>query len=55
MELALGLDARDNAVAESFFHFLKTEWNRRRTYKTLENARQDVFDYVELVYSPREI
>ena len=43
----------DNAVAESFFHLLKTERIRRKTYKTRKNARQDVFDYIELFYNPK--
>jgi len=32
---------------------LKTERIRRKTYKTRENARQDVFDYIELFYNPK--
>lgn len=43
----------DNAVAESFFHLLKTERIRRKTYKTRAEARQDVFDYIELFYNPK--
>jgi putative transposase len=43
----------DNAVAESFFHLLKTERIRRKTYKTRKDARQDVFDYIELFYNPK--
>lgn len=43
----------DNAVAESFFHLLKTERVRRKTYKTRKDARQDVFDYIELFYNPK--
>ena len=43
----------DNAVAESFFHLLKTERIRRKTYKTRKEARQDVFDYIELFYNPK--
>ena len=43
----------DNAVAESFFHLLKTERVRRKTYKTREEARQDVFDYIEIFYNPK--
>jgi putative transposase len=43
----------DNAVAESFFHLLKTERIRRKTYKTRELARQDVFDYIEMFYNPK--
>jgi len=38
----------DNAVAESFFHLLKTE-----RIKTRKDARQDVFDYIELFYNPK--
>ena len=45
-------DCWDNAVAESFFSSLKRERIRRRTYKTREEARQDVFDYVEMFYNP---
>jgi putative transposase len=43
----------DNAVAESFFHLLKSERIRRKTYATREEARQDVFDYIELFYNPK--
>ena len=43
----------DNAVSESFFHLLKTERIRRKTYKTRKDARQDVFDYIELFYNPK--
>ena len=43
----------DNAVAESFFHLLKTERIRRKIYKTRKDARQDVFDYIELFYNPK--
>ncbi|MCP1470677.1 putative transposase [Sphingobium sp. OAS761] len=35
----------------SFFSSLKRERIRRRTYKTREEARQDVFDYVEMFYN----
>lgn len=44
-------NGHDNAVAESFFSSLKREHIRRRTYKTREEARQDVFDYVEMFYN----
>lgn len=53
MEPALGLDPWDNAVAESFFHLLKSERIRRKTYKTRELARQDVFDYIEMFYNSK--
>jgi putative transposase len=43
----------DNAVAESFFSSLKKERVRRRIYKTRDEARADLFDYVEMFYNPR--
>ena len=43
----------DNAVMESFFSSLKTERTARRTYRTRDEARADVFDYVELFYNLR--
>ncbi len=46
-------NCHDNAVAESFFNLLKRERIRRRIYKTREEARQDVFDYVEMFYNPK--
>ena len=39
-------NCHDNAVAESFFNLLKRERIRRRLYKTREQARQDIFDYI---------
>ena len=45
-------NCHDNAVAESFFHLLKRERIRRRTYSTRDSARQDVFDYIEMFYNP---
>ena len=44
-------NCHDNAVAESFFNPLKRERIRRRTYKTRADARQDVFDYIEMFYN----
>lgn len=46
-------NCHDNAVAESFFNLLKRERIRRRTYRTREEARQDVFDYIEMFYNPK--
>lgn len=45
-------NCHDNAVAESFFQLLKRERIRRRIYNTREDARQDVFDYIEMFYNP---
>jgi putative transposase len=46
-------NCHDNAVAESFFNLLKRERIRRRKYKTREDARSDVFDYIEMFYNPK--
>jgi len=43
----------DNAAMESFFSSLKTERTERKTYRTRDEARADVFDYVERFYNPR--
>ena len=42
----------DNAVMESFFSSLKTERIARKVYQTRDQARADVFDYVERFYNP---
>ena len=43
----------DNAVAESFFQLLKRERIKRKVYTTREQARADVFDYIEMFYNPK--
>jgi len=43
----------DNSAMESFFSTLKTERVHRRRYRTRDEARADVFDYVERFYNPR--
>ena len=42
----------DNDAMESFFSSLKTERTARKTYRARNQARQDVFDYIERVYNP---
>jgi len=37
------------AVAESFCQLLKRKRIRRRDYPTREAARQDVFDYIDVL------
>lgn len=46
-------NCHDNAVAESFFQLLKRERIKRRIYATRDEARADVFDYIELFYNTR--
>lgn len=43
----------DNAAIESFFSSLKTERTARKVYRTRDDARADVFDYIERFYNPR--
>lgn len=46
-------NCHDNAVAESFFQLLKRERIRRRIYVTREEAKSDVFNYIEMFYNAR--
>lgn len=46
-------NCHDNAVAESFFQLLKRERIRRKIYIDREEARRDVFNYIELFYNPK--
>ena len=41
----------DNAVAESFFHTLKTELVGFEDYRTRDQARSSLFEYIELFYN----
>lgn len=43
----------DNAAMESFFSSLKTERIRGRIYRSRDQARADVFDYIERFYNPK--
>ena len=41
----------DNAVSESFFHTLKTELVHHIKFKTTEEAKQAIFEYIEVFYN----
>jgi putative transposase len=41
----------DNAAMESFFSSLKTERTANKIYRTRDEARADVFDYIERFYN----
>ena len=47
--------AYDNAVAESFFSALKNEWVHHHDFKTREEARSAIFDYIECFYNTQRI
>ena len=55
MEPALGLDPWDNAPMESFFHTLKTERVHHRIYATRDDARRDLFAYIEGFYNSHRL
>ena len=42
----------DNSAMESFFSSLKTERTARKVYRSRDQARSDVFDYIERFYNP---
>ena len=42
----------DNSAMESFFSSLKTERLTRKTFRTRDEIRAEVFDYVECFYNP---
>ena len=42
----------DNAAMESFFSSLKTERISRKVYRSRDEARADVFDYIKRFYNP---
>lgn len=44
-------ECHDNAVAESFFGTLKTELVDDEDYKTREQAKQSLFEYIEVFYN----
>lgn len=46
-------DCWDNAVVESFFSLLKIERTNRKRSRSRDEARSDVFDYIERFYNPR--
>jgi putative transposase len=46
-------DCWDNACMESFFGSFKTEWVRDKKYATFEEAKKDVFKYIEIFYNLR--
>ena len=41
----------DNAIAESFFHSIKTELIHDERYVTREIAKQSIFEYIEVYYN----
>lgn len=44
-------DCYDNAVTETFFHSLKTEFVFFKRFKTRDEAKLEIFDYIETFYN----
>jgi putative transposase len=45
----------DNVVAESFFKTLKSELIYHQEYKTIEQAKLAVFEYIEIWYNRKRL
>ena len=45
----------DNAPMESFFGSLKSEWVHHHTYRTRDEAKADIFYYIEAFYNRRRL
>ncbi|CAG36870.1 probable transposase, fragment [Desulfotalea psychrophila LSv54] len=43
----------DNAVAESFFYTLKTQYIHHRSFRDIEAAKYGLFQYIEAYYNRR--
>lgn len=48
-------DCYDNAVSETFFSTLKNELTHYRNYATREQARTEIFEYIECFYNRQRI
>ncbi len=45
----------DNAIKETFFHSLKTELCHHLRYRTREEAKASVFEYIESFYNRQRL
>jgi len=48
-------DCYDNAMMESFWATLKSELVHHRSYATREQARQSIFEYIEVFYNRKRL
>ena len=51
VEMAGVSPSQPNAAMESFFSSLKTERTARKVYRTRDEAKADVFEYIERFYN----
>ncbi|MCF6768229.1 IS3 family transposase, partial [Thiotrichales bacterium 19S11-10] len=45
----------DNAVMESFYHSLKVELIYDQRYKSRDEAKRAIFDYIEIFYNRQRL
>lgn len=45
----------DNAVTETFFHTLKTEFINHEVFDSIEQAKTEIFKYIELFYKTKRL
>ena len=45
-------NCHDNAVAESFFATFKKRVTQRKIYSTRDNAKTEIFNFIEMFYNP---
>jgi putative transposase len=48
-------ECHDNAVAESFFKSIKVELVKQHKFKTPEEARSAIFEYIEIFYNRKRL
>ena len=48
-------NCHDNAVVESFFKSVKAEIPEHRKFKSREEARKELFEYVEVFYNRKRL
>lgn len=46
-------NCHDNTVAGSFFQLLKCKRIKEKIYRTRKEARNDLFDYIEIFYNSK--
>lgn len=51
--MSLRGSCHDNSVAKRFFNLLERERISLRVYRSRDEARQDVFDYIEMFYNSK--
>ena len=47
-------NCHDNAVAESFFATLKKRMTRKKIYPTRDEAKTEIFNFIEMFYNPKK-